>query len=34
MSETKGKPQIKESNDNLDPLRMQTGLALADSMTK
>ena len=34
MEQKSGKPQLKESNDNLDLIRMQTEVALVDSMTK
>ncbi|WP_085297585.1 hypothetical protein [Cognaticolwellia mytili] len=34
MVQKRGKPQLKESDDNLDLLRMQTEVALIDSMTK
>lgn len=34
MDQKSGKPRLKESDDNLDLLRMQTEVALIDSMTK
>ena len=34
MVQKRGKPQLKESDDNLDLLRLQTEVALIDSMTK
>jgi len=34
MEKQSGKPQLKESNDKLDLIWMQTEVALVDSMTK
>jgi len=34
MEKNNSKPQIKESDDNMDLIRMQTEVALVDSMTK
>lgn len=34
MEQKSGKPQLKESNDNLDFIRMQTEVAFVDSMIK
>jgi len=34
MEQNNNKPQLKESDDNMDLIRMQTEVALIDSMTK
>ena len=34
MEQKKNKPQLKESDDNMDFVRMQTEVALIDSMTQ